>query len=375
MSLAIVDAHQWQNVCDLRSGKKVQDDSPKTQMVRGVLERHPYPGDVDHLSNRWVTDTALDLADRYDPGFVCLFYAHQYFAMRHVQSTETERRTMMADVFQEVERFVTASGFVPVVVGTGDTTELAGEINLSRLEGLAISSHWSARYAGLHQPSQRDLACVKAQPQVERVVSRAEWIALFPGVEHDPARIPEYLALAREGWIFSTTGTPLRKVFRIPGASRAIPLATPLGKVESITGVRGLIDAQLDRTRIAFIILEGVGLKDFTIPYVPCGNSVDWFYYEPGDGQFLTLTTGTHQVFAYPVGYRYADETDANPDYPYSGYIKQIPEHTVGRDFGGRSIAVGNHSMLTHMIFGTDIAIECFARNLYNQGCLGVIHR
>jgi hypothetical protein len=375
MSLAIVDARQWQNLFDLRTGKKVQDDSPKTLKVRGVLERHPYPGDVDRLSNSWVTDTALDLAGQYDPQLVCLFYAHQYFAMRHVESTETERQTMLADLFQEVERFVTTSGMTPVIVGTGDMIELAGEINLSKLDGLAISSHWSARYAGLHQPSARDLAYVKAQPQVERVVNRAEWVALFPGVEHDAARIPDYLALAREGWIFCTTGTPLRQAFMIPGASRTIPVATPLGTVESVTGVRGLIEAHLDRRRIALIILEGVGLRDFTIPHAPCVNSVDWFYYEPGDGQFLTLTTGTHQVFAYPVGYRYADETEANPDYPYSGYIKQIPEHTLGRDFTGRSIAVGNHSMLTHMIFGTDIAIECFARNLYNQGCLGVIHR
>jgi hypothetical protein len=340
-----------------------------------VLERHPYPGDVDTLSNRWVTDTALDLAERYDPQLVCLFYAHQYFALRHVQSTEMERQALMADVFAEVERFVTASGFAPVIVGTGEVTEVAGEINLSRLEGLAISSHWSARYAGLHQPTENDLTYVKAQPNVERVVSREEWVALFPGVEHDPARIPSYLALAREGWIFRTTGTPLRKAFMVPGASRAIPLATSLGTVESITGVRGLIDAHLGRARIALIILEGVGLKDCAMPHVPCGNSVDWFYYEPGDGQFLTLTTGTHQVFAYPVGYKYADETDANPDYPYSGYIKQIPEHTLGRDFAGRSLAVGNHSMLTHMIFGADVSIECFARNLYNQGCLGVIHR
>ncbi len=38
-------------------------------------------------------------------------------------------------------------------------------------------------------------------------------------------------------------------------------------------------------------------------------------------------------------------------------------------------MAVGNDSMLTHMIFGTDVAVECFAGNLYNQGCLVVIHR
>jgi len=31
--------------------------------------------------------------------------------------------------------------------------------------------------------------------------------------------------------------------------------------------------------------------------------------------------------------------------------------------------------MFIHMIFGADVSIECFARNLYNQGCLGVIHK
>lgn len=375
MSLVIIDARQWQNLFDLKSGKKVQDDSIKTQMVRWVLERHPYPGDVDRQSNRWVSDTALDLIEHYGPNLACLFYTHQYFAMRYTPLTETERRAMLADVFAEVDRFIAASGFTPVIVGTGDLTELSGEINLSRLDGLAISSHWSARYAGLHQPSERDLAFVRSQPQVERVASRAEWIALFPGVAHDPARIPDYLAVAREGWTFRTTGTPARKAVMIPVASPLIPVTTPLGTAEAITDVRGLIDAHLAHTQIALIILEGVGLKDFTPPHAACGNSVDWYYYEPGDAQFLTLTTGTHQVFAYPSGYKYHDENDNNPDYPYSGYFKQIPEHTVGRDFSGRSIAVGNRSMLTHMVFGADIAIECFARNLYNQGCMGVIHR
>ena len=82
-------------------------------MVREVLERHPYPGDASDLSNRWVSDTALDLIDRYNPRLVCLLYAHQYFAMRHVQTTEADRRAMIADLFQEVERFVTGSGCAP----------------------------------------------------------------------------------------------------------------------------------------------------------------------------------------------------------------------------------------------------------------------
>ena len=171
-----------------------------------------------------------------------------------------------------------------------------------------------------------------------------------------------------------TTGVPLRRALRVPGVTRTIPVATPLGKPETLRDIRDLIEGNLQHTKIALIIVEGVGNKDFVIPYNSCVNSVDWYYYEPGDGQYLTLNTGKHQVFAYPTGYQYHDENDAKRDYPFSGYFLSIPDHTIGRDFPGKSIAVGNHSMFVHTVFGADICIECFARNLYNQGCLGVIH-
>jgi hypothetical protein len=50
-------------------------------MVQGVQARHPYPVDLDVSANRWVTDTALDLMERYDPSFVFLTYAWQYFSV------------------------------------------------------------------------------------------------------------------------------------------------------------------------------------------------------------------------------------------------------------------------------------------------------
>jgi hypothetical protein len=52
-----------------------------------------------------------------------------------------------------------------------------------------------------------------------------------------------------------------------------------------------------------------------------------------------------------------------------------VPGHTLGLNFPGKSIAVGNRSMFMHMAFGVDISIECFARNLFNQGCMAVVHR
>ncbi len=375
MSLAIVDAREWQNLMDLETGKKAQDERPQTLLVRSILKKHPYPGDVDARSNGWVTDVGLDLVEAYQPQLACVFYSHQFFSGRYTPMSEDQRKKMIAGVFLEARRFVETTGYTPVILGTGDMVEVAGKIDLSKVDGISISSHWSARYAGLHGPSKRDLEAVARHPAMERVVSREEWIRLFPGAEYQAERIPDYLLVAREGWTFVTTGTPLRSALRVPGSSFALPLSTSLGEANTITDIRALIDAGLKKTKIALIIIEGVGIRDFMMPNKPCINNVDWFYYEPGDAQYLTMTTGKHQVFAYPSGYQYHDENDAKKGWPFSGYFLKVPEHTIGMDYPGKSIAVGNHSMFVHMVFGADICIECFARNLYNQGCLGVIHR
>jgi hypothetical protein len=56
-----------------------------------------------------------------------------------------------------------------------------------------------------------------------------------------------------------------------------------------------------------------------------------------------------------------------------SGIFREIPEHTIGRRFAGRSAAVGSRSMLTHVAAGADISVECFARALYNHGVMAVL--
>jgi hypothetical protein len=64
-----------------------------------------------------------------------------------------------------------------------------------------------------------------------------------------------------------------------------------------------------------------------------------------------------------------------NDDYPLSGDFTSIQEGTIGEAFDGRSVAVGNRSMYIHMVAAADISPECFARNLYNQGTMAVLHR
>ncbi|MDD2336895.1 MAG: hypothetical protein PHD01_10000 [Geobacteraceae bacterium] len=375
MSRAIIDAREWQKIFDLRTGAALADASPLDQMVRAVQERHPYPGDLDTAGNRWVTDTALDLMGRYDPSFVFLTYAQQYFSGRYSLLTDADWAAAVAAVYEEVERFVSLSGFTPLIVGTGGMTPLVASVDLTRLDGLALCTHWSARYAGLHDPSPKDLRTVAAHPQIEWVVTREEFRSLFRDCPSDAARVPEYLLVARQGCMFKTVGGAFRKVRKVPAPGYRIPVSACLQEVSESTDVRAAVEMRLRRSRVALIFVEGLGAEDFPWPYREIDNGREWFFYETGDAQYLTITTGRHQVLEYPVGYRYFEEDGPGKEFPFSGYFRSVPEDTIGASCGARSIAVGNRSMFMHMAAGADISLECFARNLYNQGTMAVIHR
>ncbi|MBN1142599.1 MAG: hypothetical protein JXB25_12505 [Deltaproteobacteria bacterium] len=375
MSLAILDARGWQNSCDLKSGAKIPASGPIIDLVKGVLQKHPYPGDSDPNSNRWVSDTALDLIERYRPRFAFLTYAAQYFTSRYAPMDPERRAKMVADLFAELERFVRRSGFAAVVVGTGGLTPLAGAIDATGLDGLVVCHHWSARYAGLYEPSPSDLEILAAHPQVERVVPRREVAALFHGTPEQASRVPDYLMVARAGYTFKGLGNSMKTPVMIPAPSFEVPVSAPGHAVEAITDIRSALEQDLREQDTALIVTEGVALEEFPWTHRPCRNSLGWYCYEPGGMQHLTIAAGKHRFSDYPSGYRYFDEIEQNPDFPFSGYFKSIPRDTIGESFLGRSIAVGNRSMFMHMVAGADIAVECFARNLHNQGTMAVIHR
>ncbi len=376
MSLAIIDAREWQTVLDLRTGRKRADDSPAVRLAKRVLARHPFPGDTDARGNRWVTDTALDLVGEYDPQFVFLIYAQQFYLFRFSCPPAAERAAMIDAAFAEAERFANETGFCTVVVGTGDMIPTAGYIDLSGLDGLAVTSHWLTRYCGLYGLSGKDgdeLRRLTASGLVARVAGKDELLSLFADVPAAAERLPDFLAVAREGYCFRST--LLRRPLMVPAGNEVIPVSAPLAGIKSITEISGQVRKLLADRKVALILLEGVGVKDFRLPHEPCANGRGWYSYEPGEAQYLTISTGSHQIFSYPPGYRSYREDGENKEYPFSGYFTSLPSGTLGQGFAGRSIAVGNRSMFMHTVPGADIAVECFARNLYNQGCMAVIHR
>ncbi len=224
------------------------------------------------------------------------------------------------------------------------------------------------------------MAFLNGLDTLERIVEKQEWIDLFqaaqPDLEilQDPRLMPDFLAVAKEGQAFKTMGATLRKPVHIPANNFQVPVFSP-GPGHGPAGIKPLICAHLPSHKIALILVEGAGKSVFPKSSRLVQNGVDWFCYEPGDAFYLTLSTGRHQPFAYPVGFRSFDKDADVLKFPFSGYMDSVPSHTLAMDFQGKSIAVGNRSMFMHMAFGVDISIECFARNLFNQGCMAVVHR
>jgi hypothetical protein len=244
---------------------------------------------------------------------------------------------------------------------------------LSDLDGLAVAANWSTRHSGLYDMTRRDLDRLAANPSLERVASREEILTLFGGGPGDGRRLPDYMAVTKPGHFFKNTS--LRRLVMVPDKNTHVPVSANLDGVTSLTEVKGRVLSLLGQRRVAIVLLEGVGCLDFTSPYTACRNGEDWYCYEPGDAQYLTLTSGRHAVFDYNGGYRYFRDDSESKKYPFSGYFTELPTGTIGQDYSGKSIAVGNRSMFMHMTTGCDIACECFARNLYNQGIMAVLHR
>jgi hypothetical protein len=380
--VAIMDARGWQNTLDLKTGEKIDAASPVIDMARDLLHRHPYPGDLDPKSNGWVTDTALDLVKHYNPSLVFLTFASQYFASRYTLMTDGTWATMVDGVFREVERFLTTSGFTGVILGTGDMAAVKGSIDVTRLDGLAVCTHWSARYAGLYGPTPKDLKIIGEHPDIERIVPREALAGIFEGTPEQAAKLPEYLMVGREGHAFKTISDAKRTAVKIPSFNFTIPVHAPHYDITDITGIRGAVEERLavpsSQVKVALIVVEGVGHRDFPLANSSCSNGIDWYFYEPGEAQYLTALSGRHRFLDFPTGAgsKYLSDAPEQPrNYPFSGHFKSVPEGTIGLAFPGRSVAVGNKSMFMHMATGADVSVECFARNLYNQGTMAVVHR
>lgn len=376
MNLGIIDVVEWQTAIDMRSGTKVDADGPLAGIARKILKAHPYPGDLEPESIGWVTRVARDLFKSYQPRLMLLSYAQPFFLSVFRETSSEKRRVMVEQIFKDIARFSRETGMVPLILGTGGLVPVKGYIDLSHLDGLALGGGMVGRYTGLHEPTARDMDQVGGNRFIKGIFSRDELVAHFGGDEEFVKRLPDYLLAAREGYVFKSFGSMTRPCYMLPADSEKIPVYSPLGEVDSIAGIRLFVEEALPAQDMVLVIIEGAGFEEFPEPCSVCDNTLGWYRYTPGDGQYLTITTGKHLSYhTYLSGFKhYADDTE-DREYPFSGmFFGRYDIDTLGKSFAGRSAAVGTRSILTHVAGGADITIECFARGLYNYGTIGVIN-
>lgn len=373
MSVAVIDVREWQTTVDFATGDLIEaDEHHLVKLAKEIIAKRYYPGDVDNRSINWVTDTALDLAEAYQPDFLFLSYAQPHFYSLYQRFDPGKWEEICTTIFAEITRLVDLTGFTPVVVGLGDMVPLKERIDLTGLDGLGVATNWSFHYAGLYSPSQADLEQLNSDPRIERVVSKERFSELFDGSQEFLRRFPDYLLVAREGYTFRGLASGMREISRIPAKNYQIPIYTPLGNVQRLVDIHALLDQALPQRKVALILIEGIGQRDFRLPYQLIDNTEHWYIYENSRDHYLTITTGLHfQYGQFPPGHL---DHAKGPKYPYSGGFTALPQNTLGRKKGIKSAAVGTRNMITHVAAGADICIECFARQLYNLGTIAIIN-
>ncbi|HPL30884.1 MAG TPA: hypothetical protein PLG21_22805, partial [Anaerolineae bacterium] len=218
-----------------------------------------------------------------------------------------------------------------------------------------------------------DIQALRDHPAVERVDTRDDFRAELGGCDDFYRRFPDVLATAKEGYAFRGVSSGARPIYRMPRYEAAVPWYSPLEGAEKITDVAGMVLQAAQGQRVALILVEAVGCDTFPWPYRTIENCHHWHHYTAGDGQYLTLSSGRQFTeHPYPPGYRFYLEDHERKLYPFSGIYGQRPTGMLGQRFAGRSAAVGNRSVLTHLAAGAQITVECFARALYNQGVMAV---
>jgi len=110
------------------------------------------------------------------------------------------------------------------------------------------------------------------------------------------------LMLAREGYAFKTISDVIRTPVMIPSLNFNVPLYAPGHTAPPITGIRHALEEDLLEKHVALIVMEGVGSDEFLWPHKSCQNGAEWYYYEPGEAQYLTITSGEHRFLDYPTG-------------------------------------------------------------------------
>lgn len=374
LKIGMVCSNEQSNTYNFKTGELLgnRPDYPLMDWVGKLLVNYPYPGDLEQQSIDWVTDIALELERAYQPKFVMLSYANFYLISLLKRRSQYDRESLCQHLFAAVDRFFSQTDMTPFIIGTGGTLPLEGEVDLTELDGFVTASGMGPVYAGLYQPSQRDLDYLHQLEAVQMILPQNRLAQVWKPESNFEGKIPDYILVAARGFAFSNSDSNKSPLYRVNARDNSIPIFAP-DPIKSIVDIAPAIKKRLRKERVALVILEGIDCELFAYGIDNCANTYSWYTYLPGEGQYLAMTTGKHLPdHPYPPGYRDYQDTEGRT-YPFSGYYRTLPIGTLGSISSKRSIAVGSRSVLTHAASGADISIEGYTRSLKQKGTLAVI--
>ena len=294
MKIGILNTGTRQEIVDFATGETNNNiDMSKLSKVQQILDLYSYPGDLEMDSIDWVTDTALAVEKFYKPDFMFLSYATPYFLALFQPEQQLDWDGIKKRLFAQIERFISETGYTPVILGTGGTQPIEAEVDLTGLDGVVTCSRMGPVYAGLYNPTEKDLEYLEQLETVQMVLPKERLVHVWSGGSENKINMPDYLLVASRGYVFHSLVNTKRVLHRVNARDNVIPIESP-EPVKSIGDIAGMIKKRLRKERVVFIIAEGIDVEDFYFASHRCTNNYSWYTYLPGEGQYLVAGSGKH---------------------------------------------------------------------------------
>jgi AmmeMemoRadiSam system radical SAM enzyme len=375
-TLGLLDAYGFRKPFDFKTGQTVTVDSPLIQNVGQIMTERPYPGDELPEADTWVTDVALELLNIHPTDLVMLDYAQAFFIAANRPGAYNPS---LKNIFENIERFLTQTGFEPMVIGLGQMEPVEQELDL---ESVFASSDSFAQSSGKYAYfSAADMASSDPDRMDDlkkhcHVQTQAEFLASFENGYSQvfTESLDDFVAIANPGVVFKGLNSMGKKQHMTPALCPSIPVYTTLEQPDHIAEIAPIVERVVrSGKKVALIIVEGAGPSDFPWPTHSCRNGSGEYFYQLWQ-QYITISLGIpYEQCELQSPFRRGYWREESTDYPFSGKFHAPLDHPLGIRIGEKkSLAIGNRNILTHVCLEADIAVECYCCYMHNYGTLAV---
>lgn len=376
MAQILIDADGFQTLCDFETGEPM--DEPSTQLMKDLMKitpNIPFPGDDKPEVLKWTVDAALELDKFMHPDLMFVSFATPMLIRSFYDMSEDESQAMYTRMFDEIKRFFAETDFEPMVIGGGSLSPVLGELDFSKISTKPVFSMFNHHYAGIYDASKEDGENLRKIEHLRKIITKEEYIKTNPGLSQEYLdMMPDYIVMRDTGYAYNLVAKRGYTVKMLADVCEELPVYTTLEQPKHIRDVYSIVNKELTNgKRVAVMLLEGTGEKEFQLPYTMVDNCDDLYCYEQGVSLYRVINSGK----------KYSEEKDPPVvqhhsakglhQYPFSMLMSGVPTGNLGQRADKVTASVGTRSGFTHSYCMADVNIECHARNLASSGVLAVV--